>query len=203
MSRAVEINVNPITNNYIEFTLWCSPVNNNINFIKNKSINITSKRKYATAEVYLNDKIPESIIAFFVKQGIDITTVAHISYIRIIKTRRNTRKNESKHTFTVLNRRNINKTYKNKTYYNSRENIYILSKGYGKVLLNNIEKILKDKGIQYISLIPANQSLIQYYEKLKYKRNTLDDIILNKTNDNTMYKNTEYIEPNTFMYKEL
>jgi hypothetical protein len=201
----VDITTNIISNSYIKFTLWRSPINNNIIFIKNKTLNVISKRKYATAEIYLNNKIPESIQYFFVKHNIDISKVAYISYIETIKTRINTCKNESSSkSFTLLNKKNINKTYKNTKYYNKRNKYYILSKGYGKILINNIEKILKDKGIKYISLIPSKHSLIKYYTNLNYKLNKLNDIIINDINEqNAMRYNTEYISPNVFMYKQI
>ena len=71
MSRNLDICINRSENNILRFTLWHSPSNNNINFIKNKSKNIRTKRIYATASVLFGDSIESEIIQFYKDKQID------------------------------------------------------------------------------------------------------------------------------------
>jgi hypothetical protein len=187
--------------NYIRFILWSSPEINNINFIKNK--NKTTKRKYASAEIKLGDSIEPQIIRYFNENGIDKSKIAFISYIEIIKILYNKTKRNTLKTFTELTKRNINKTNKSKKYYNSRNNKYILSKGYGKILLNHVEQYLKENGIEYLALVPSVKSLVKYYNSLGYKEYIMPNIEINEEYNRNARKYSEYVSPNVLMYKEL
>ena len=72
-------------NGWLQFTLFRSPKNNNINFVKNNILNIEKRRKYAIAEVKLGDKIDDYILEYFNDRNIDIHKSAFLSMIEIVK----------------------------------------------------------------------------------------------------------------------
>jgi predicted acetyltransferase len=75
-------------------------------------------------------------------------------------------------------------------YYNKQNNQYILSKGYGKVLLTHIETYMRNNGIIYTILMPMNHKLIPYYTKHGYT-----ECIINTpfNDDNTSFTNHIYV----------
>lgn len=191
---------------YIRFTLLSSPNSNNINFIKNNKNKIT-KREYAIAEVYLDNKIEQHITDYFLKQEIDIAKIAYLSYIKIIKIKYNIKNNKTLKTFTKVNVKNTNKTYKRNKYRN-KTNIYnesyTLSKGYGKILLKYVENYLKSIGIDYLVLVPSVKQLINYYIKEGYTIEYIPNNSIN-INENEYYikHNRNYVSQYMIMYKKL
>ena len=190
-------------NGWLQFTLFRSPKNNNINFVKNNILNIEKRRKYAIAEVKLGDKIDDYILEYFNDRNIDIHKSAFLSMIEIVKSHRRNTKNNSK--FTVLYNKNITNTLRSKNYYNIRNKAYTLSKGYGKILLDYIEKTLyKSYGIKYIVLQPSKNYLISYYSSIGYQT----DIIPSFEYSENDYKmdckyNKTCVPMNLIMYKKL
>lgn len=55
-----EIKIKQEPPNYIMFSIWSSPKVNEINFIKGNK-NKSTLREYATAEIYLNNRIDKHI----------------------------------------------------------------------------------------------------------------------------------------------
>jgi hypothetical protein len=190
------------TSNYIKFSIWSSPQNNNINFIKLNKNKIT-KRVYADAEILFGNRITRDykyIENFFNKKGIISSKLVILSNIRIIKTQYNTRTNKS---YTMLNKRNTIKTNKREKYFNKISYKYILSKGYGKILLEYIEQYLKSKGYEYLVLIPSSKSIIGYYLKSKYIQNITNLEVNENYNKYIQHINNEYVSPNVIMYKKI
>lgn len=195
-----EIKIKQETPNYIFFSIWSSPKINEINFIKGNK-NKSTLREYATAEIYLNNKIDKHIIEYFKEKGTD--KIAYLSYIRIIKKKHN-------NFFTVLNNSNTIKTIKRNKYRNKQKNNtikgnrYILSKGYGKILLQYIEHFLKEKGIQYLVLIPSVKPLIEYYTNAGYTIEYIPNNSIDKENNNYILKyNNQAVSQYMIMYKKL
>jgi hypothetical protein len=197
MNRNYNIRINEKSSDYIKFSIWSSPNSNNINFIKDDK-NKSTLREYATADVYLDNKIDIDILNYFKEKGLKNRNIAYLSYIEIKKIRY--RNNKTYKTFTIINKHNTIKTSKRNLYYNKRNNEYIISKGYGKILLKYIELYLKEKGILYLALIPSSKKLIKYYENIGY---ILDIKSININENNIMEKYSNYISPNIFMYKKL
>jgi len=168
-----DIRIINIAPNFIMFELWKSP-KDNVNFIKNKQFNTVTPRKYVIAEVYINDKIDKSIRDYmYTTYHVNPSNIAYISYIAIMKiplrTRRNTNNTKYiKTNFTMINKKNTVNTYKRTQYYNKQNNQYIMSKGYGKILLTYIETYMRKNDIQYIILMPSYAKLIAYYTKHGY-----------------------------------
>lgn len=71
------------SNNYRKYTLKHRPNNNHITFIKNKTVNTTTKREYVTLEVEFNYKIKPYIRSYMEKKGFKINETAYISHIGI------------------------------------------------------------------------------------------------------------------------
>lgn len=81
---------------------------------------------------------------------------------------------------------------------------YTVSKGYGKILLEYIEKYLKNKKFNYIVLVPSKKALIKYYENLGYKIKYIPNNAINKENNNNqLIYNKEAVSQFMIMYKEL
>jgi hypothetical protein len=181
------------------FNLRHSPINNKVNFIKNKTLNIRSKRLYASGEVKFNKGIPSYIQDYIYKQGLNLNEVAYLSYIRIIKLSLHTRRNNIRSTFTSLLNENVNESKNSRNrFYNRQSKEYILTKGYGKKLITYIEKYLIENGIKHIILVPESKPLVTYYTNLGYNLITLD-IPLNNNN----YGGKKYLPKNIIMYKNL
>jgi hypothetical protein len=181
------------------FNLYQSPIHNKVNFIKNKALNIRSRRLYASGEVKFNKSIPDYIQDYILKQGLNLNEVAYLSYIRIIRLSLHTRRNNIRSTFTSLLNKNVNQSKNSKNrFYNRRAEEYILSKGYGKKLITYIEKYLLENGIKHIVLVPESKPLVPYYTNLGYNLITLD-ISLNNNN----YRGNNYLPENIIMYKNL
>jgi hypothetical protein len=191
--------------NALSFVLMRSPNNNHINFLKNKTMNTRTKRKYATAEVFLNTKIPKDIRDFIIKKGMNIQEVAYLAYVEITKRSIYTRRSNIGSTFTSLNNNYINTSKNSRLPYYSRQNgEYVLSKGYGKQLISYVEQYLRANGYNYIVLQPSVTALIKYYEKLHYTQNTMnvpEQKENNGNNRNNMNKNR--MNENVVMYKRL
>jgi hypothetical protein len=192
----VEITKN---NDFYIFNLYRSPISNKVNFIKNKTLNIRSKRLYASGEVKFNKKIPDYIQEYVLNQGLILNEVAYLSYIRIIKLSLHTRRNNTRSTFTTLTNENVNESKNSRNrFYNRHSKEYILSKGYGKKLIMYIEKYLVENGIKHIILVPESKPLVPYYTNLGYNLITLD-IPLNNNN----YGGKNHLPKNIIMYKNL
>ena len=186
-------------NDFYIFNLHRSPISNKVNFIKNKTLNIRSKRLYASGEVKFNKRIPSYIQEYVLNQGISLNEVAYLSYIRIIKLSLHTRRNNIRSTFTSITNENVNESNNSRNrFYNRLSNEYILSKGYGKKLIMYIEKYLLENGIKHIILVPKSKSLVPYYMNLGYNLITLD-IPFN----NNKYRGNNYLPENIIMYKNL
>lgn len=159
-------------------------------------------REYVSAELYLNNKIDKHIIDYFKEKGTE--KIAYLSYIRIIKKPHNK-------LFTVLNNSNTIKTMKRNKYKNKKGNNntikghrYILSKGYGKILLQYIEQFLREKGIEYLILIPSVKQLIEYYTKAGYIIEYIPNNTIDKENNNYILKhNSQAVSQYMIMYKKL
>jgi hypothetical protein len=182
------------------FNLRHSPINNKVNFIKNKTLNIRSKRLYASGEVKFNKGIPSYIQDYIYKQGLNLNEVAYLSYIRIIKLSLHTRRNNIRSTFTSLLNENVNESKNSRNrFYNRQSKEYILTKGYGKKLITYIEKYLIENGIKHIILVPKSKPLVPYYINLGYNLITLDIPLKNNNN----YRGNNYLPENIIMYKNL
>jgi hypothetical protein len=187
---------------YIKFTLLSSPSLNDINFIKyNKNSKI--KRIYAKAEVKTKYSYDTEYIFNYYKGY----KIAYLSFIELNKKKFNSKNNTTYKIFTTLSKNNTINTYKRKKYYNKQYNAtehYTISKGYGKILLEIIEKYLKNKNFEYLILIPSKKSLIHYYENLGYKIQYIPNNMINKENNNEQLKhNNEAVSQFMIMYKKL
>jgi hypothetical protein len=206
MSNSYTVDVRKDTPSYITFSLFSSPHRNNIDFITNNK-NKTTQRKYAVAEIYLGHKIDQYIKDYFVGINIDISKLAYLSYIKIIKIKYNITQYNTLHAFTTLNAKNTNKTKKRNKYYNKQNkytDTYILSKGYGMILLNYIEQYLKNIGIEYIILVPSKKVLIDYYIKAGYMIELIPNKLVNVNNNEYQRRyNYNYVSPFLIMYKKL
>jgi hypothetical protein len=192
---------------HIKYILYRSPINN-INFIKNNEINIKTKREYAKADVLLKDDINNIILEYFISKDIDASKIAFLSYIKIIKINYNKKDNRTFKTFTIVNRRNTIKTNKLQKYYSKRNSFniprHVITKGFGKVLLEYIEQDLKNKGFEYIILVPSVKSLIKYYKSLGYKPQIIPNNKISKENEEYQMKyNKEYVTQSLIMYKKI
>lgn len=186
-----------------KYILRSSPNQNTIRFIKNKTLNTRKKRVYAVAEIALNRKIPEHILEYMREKGIKEEEAAYIEYIETKKTPLRTRHHYSPNTFTTLYNENnvINESnHTRMKYYNVRNQTYILTKGYGRKLLQQIEISLKKEGLRYLLLIPSRKWLLKYYTGLGYKIDTTG--VVNHVNENN-HKNEERVPANLVMYKDL
>lgn len=186
----------------ITFSIISSPYINKLSFIKDNK-NIKTKREYTRAEI----KIKESNETKYIFDHYKDYKIAYLSYIEIIKKKYNiTNKNTFK-TYTVLHKNNTIKTKKRNKYHNKQYNTvkhYTVSKGYGKILLEYIEKYLKNKKFNYIILVPSKKSLIKYYENLGYKIKYIPNNAINKENNNNqLIYNKEAVSQFMIMYKEL
>jgi hypothetical protein len=163
--------------NYRRYVVRSSPNNNQIQFIKNKTLNTRTKRIYATAELNFRKAIPSSILDYMKTKGMKEEETAYLSYIGITKTPLRTRHRSSPNSVTVLYQMNNTINKKNRTskaYYSKSNKMYTLSKGYGRRLLTEIEKRLKEEGIRYLVLLPSSNVLESYYAALQYESDHME-----------------------------
>lgn len=194
-------------NNSRIYTVRSSPNQNNIRFIKNKTLNTRTKRTYVTAEVVFNDKIPSTVLEHMKKNGIKKEEAAYLHYIEIKKVHLTTKRGTFPNTFTVVTSNKINKTTNNHTrYYSTHNNMYTLTKGYGRRLIEYIEESLRREGIQYLFLTPSKTALLSYYTGLNYivdKMNTRNTRKKENDQNENNQKNASYVSDNIIMFKDL
>jgi hypothetical protein len=186
----------------IKFSIISSPYINKINFIKD-TINTKSKRIYVRAEVKIKEDNSTKYIFDYYKGE----KIAYLSYIELIKKKYNIKNNKTYKLYTVLHKNNTTRSNIRNKYYNKQYNTvkhFTISKGYGRLLLLYIEEYLKNKGINYLILIPSKKSLIPYYEHIGYKIEYVPNNAINKENNNEQLKyNKEAVSQYMIMYKEL
>jgi hypothetical protein len=172
----------------ITYSIYSSPRLNNARLLRN-NINVNSLRLYAKATIYnglytLNNYAYYSHIFDYIrhKYKIDVLNVAFLYYIETYKNKLiNMSTNNKKYTYINSNQTVRNKTRKlvkynnivqcnntRKKFKHSMYNGIVLSKGYGKKILDYIERDLVSRDYKIIILIPIDIHIITYYRQNGY-----------------------------------